>query len=527
VLLTILNTTLNMKKVSLFVKLLLPALFVLTFNNSCTDLEEELFDTLTDENFLKTEEEFIAALGAAYTGLYALGNHGAYHSLQETNSDEVAIPTRGGDWGDAGQWTNSHEHTLKIIDGNVNNAWTFLYAGVNNCNRLIFQFQSLKDGGSVDPALADKFISELRVLRALYYYWLVDTFGNVPLVTRFDVPEDFMPETTPRAQVYDYVVAELELAVPLLEKANNPSTYGRMTYYVGKMIQAKIYLNAEVYTGTEQWQKALDACNEIETSGLFALETSYRNNFITNNSTSREFILSVPFDEVFARGFNVHQMTLHYGSQATYNLLEQPWNGYCSLQEFYEKHDDADARKGNFIVGPQFAADGVTPINDSGVELSDPDGPQVNFTPEINELRPGALRQSGVRIGKYEFKTGATANLSNDMPIFRYSDVLLMKAECLWRLNNGDPNALIYVNQVRNRSYEPDQPLATLTPAALLDERGREMFYEGVRRQDMIRFGVFGQPYGFMLGSSPTDELWPIPISQINVNPNLDQNPGY
>ncbi|MCC6411295.1 MAG: RagB/SusD family nutrient uptake outer membrane protein [Saprospiraceae bacterium] len=515
-----------MKKVSLYVKLLLPALFVLTFNNSCTDLEEELYDTLTDENFLKTEEEFIAALGAAYTGLYALGNHGGYYSLQETNSDEVAIPTRGGDWGDGGQWTNSHEHTLKPTDTNLNNAWTFLFGGVNTCNRLIFQFTELRDGGSVDAELANKFIAELRVLRAMYYYWLIDTFGNVPWVISFDTAEE-MPPTVSRAQLFANVEAELNEAVPLLDKANNNLTYGRMTYYVGKMIQAKMYLNAEVYTGTPRWAEAEAACNEIINSGLFAIEASYTNNFKTDNSGSQEFILAVPFDEVFAQGFNLHQMTLHYGSQATYNLKEQPWNGYCSLQEFYEKHDDADARKNNFIEGPQFAADGVTPILDAGAEASDPDGPQVNFTPELNELRPGALRQAGVRIGKYEFKTGATANLGNDMPIFRYSDVLLMKAEALWRQNPGNTDALDLVNEVRNRSYEPDQPLAALTAEALLDERGREMFFEGVRRQDMIRFGVFGNPTEWMPGSGPNAQLWAIPQSQINANPNLDQNPGY
>lgn len=517
-----------MKKVSLFVKLLLPVLFVLTFNNSCTDLEEELYDTLTDENFLKTEEEFIAALGAAYTGLYALGNHGGYHSLQETNSDEVAIPTRGGDWGDGGQWTNSHEHTLKPTDTNCNNAWTFLFGGVNTCNRLIFQFEELKRTTTEQSTrdLADKFISELRVLRAMYYYWILDTFGNAPWVISFDAAEE-MPPTVPRAQLFALIEAELNAAVPLLDKVNNKQTYGRMTYYVGKMIQAKLYLNSEVYTGTPRYDKAKLACDTIINSGLFALEASYRNNFITNNSGSKEFILAVPFDEVFAQGFNLHQMTLHYGSQATYNLKEQPWNGYCSLQEFYEKHDDTDARKGNFIAGPQFAADGVTPILDGGVEASDPDGAQVNFTPEINELRPGALRQAGVRIGKYEFKTGATANLGNDMPIFRYSDVLLMKAECLWRANASDADALALVQDVSDRSNEPDQPIASLTADILLDERGREMFYEGVRRQDMIRFGVFGNPTQWMPGSAPSYQLWPIPQSQINANPNLDQNPGY
>ena len=505
---------------------MLPLLFLATFNNSCTDLDEKLYDTVTDDNFLKTEEEFISALGAAYTGLYGLGNHGSYFSVQEVSSDEVMIPQRGGDWGDGGQWINAHRHELSPVNPNVDNAWNFLFGGVNTCNRLISQFTQLKEGGSVDGALADKFISELRVLRAMYYYWLMDTFGNVPLVTRFDVAADFKPKTEPRSAIFNYVESELNAAVPLLTKDNNGTTYGRMNYWAGKAIQAKLYLNAEVYTGTPKWVEAAAAADEIIASGLFSLEASYRNNFITNNQSSKEFILAVPFDEVFAQGQNIAQMTLHYGSQATYSLQAQPWNGYCSLQDFYNLHDDNDARKINFIEGPQFAADGVTPIIDAGTETNDPDGPQVNFTPEINEHFPGALRQAGVRIGKYEFKSGATPNLSNDLPIFRYADILLTKAEALWRQSAGDAVALTLVNQVRDRSFK-NSPIAALTAQNLLDERGREMFYEGVRRQDQIRFGVYGNPTDFMPGSPETKELWPIPAPQINVNNQLSQNPGY
>ncbi len=517
-----------MKKLSLFGKLMLPMLFLATFNNSCTDLDEKLYDTVTDDNFLKTEEEFISALGAAYTGLYALGNHGSYFSVQETSSDEAMIPTRGADWGDAHQWVNSHEHDFKPGDSNINNAWGFLYGGVATCNRLIAQFTTLKDAGKVTPALADKFIGELRTLRALYYYWLLDTFGNVPLVTSFDVPSDYKPKTETRLTIYNFVESELRDAVPALSKSNDGTTYGRMNYWAGKTIQAKLYLNAEVYSGTARWAEAAAAAGEIISSGLFSLETSYRTNFVNNNGypNSKEFILAVPFDEVFAQGQNIAQMTLHYGSQLTYNLKEQPWNGYCSLQDFYNLHDDADSRKINFIVGPQFASDGVTPIIDGSVEAADPDGPQVNFTPEVNQIEPNALRQAGVRIGKYEFKSGASANLSNDMPLFRYADVLLTRAEALWRVNNGDAEALQLVNQVRDRSIK-NAAFTSLNAQNLLDERGREMFYEGVRRQDEIRFGVYGNPTEFMPGSAKTKEIWPIPGPQINVNPNLVQNPGY
>jgi starch-binding outer membrane protein, SusD/RagB family len=513
-----------MKKATLYAKVLATGLFVTLFSNACTDLDENLYDSIRQDDFLKTEEEFIAALGSAYTSLYGIGNHGGYHSVQEVASDEVMIPQRGGDWGDGGQWINVHRHEFKPTDPNINNTWNFLFGGVSTCNRLIFQFTELKNAGKADPVLADKFIAELRALRALYYYWLLDTFGNVPIV--FDFADTAAPATKSRAEVYAFVESELAATEVLLDKKNDGTTYGRMTSYVVNAIQAKLYLNAITYTGTAQWGKAVEACNKIINSGLFRIEGNYRANFITNNQASKEIILAVPYDQVFAQGFNLAQMTLHYGSQATFDLQAQPWNGYCSLQEFYESHEAGDARLVNFIVGPQFASDGVTPIIDAGAEANDPDGGQVNFTPQINEHFPGALRQAGARIGKYEFAKGATPNLSNDFMILRYADILLTKAEALYRQNAGDTDALALVNSIRNRAGVA--PFASLNDTNLLAELGREKFYEGQRRQDLIRFGKFLPGYNAWTPSAPaTHILLPIPASQINANNKLAQNPGY
>jgi hypothetical protein len=289
---------------------------------------------------------------------------------------------------------------------------------------------------------------------------------------------------------------------------------------------AKLYLNAEVYTGMARWHDVVTTCDAIINSGVFFLESDYRQLFAVQNEGNPEFILAVPFDETFAKGFNLAQMTLHYGSQATFDLKQQPWNGYCTLQDFYEMHENNDARKQNFIVGPQFAADGVTPILDPQ-GINDPDGPPLNYTPEINQLGPQCYRQAGARIGKYAFKTGANADLDNDMPIFRFADILLMKAEALWRMDPGSAEALELVNLVRNRAFEPDQPLQQLTAKDFLDERGREFFYEGLRRQDLIRFGVYGKPTEFMPGSEPCKEIWPIPLTQLTLGSNIQQNPCY
>lgn len=532
------------------VAILLFGLIVPMTNQSCTNLDEELFSELTEANFPQTEEEFVSALGAAYTSLYQLCNHNSMNSLQEISSDEAMIPQRGADWFDGGQWLRVHRHEMNANEESVNGGWNFCYNGISNCNRLIELFEGLVEEGKVSADDANTFIGELKTLRALYYYWLLDIYGNVPIVTGF-ADAEAQPATRPRAEVYAFVESELAENVPTLTKEKNGQTYARINYWTGKALQAKLYLNAEVFSGTAKWTEAQAAADEIINSGLYSLEANYFDNFSTDNSGSGENIFVIPYDQVFATGFNLPQMTLHYSSQFTFDLQQQPWNGYCSLQEFYNSYDADDLRRdgppgrgyGNFITGQQFLAGGGTEITDPSVEgwvqdtatgewsprvpqpaVFDPDGPGVVFTPEINQHFPNALRQAGARIGKYEFAIGATPELDNDYPIFRYADILLLKAETLMRSgNSGD--ALALVNQVRGRSGAAD--LAALTMDDLLAERGREMFFEGARRQDLIRFGKFGEEWDFKPTSDATKELMPIPANQLNANPNLSQNPGY
>ncbi len=515
-------------------KALLLFVCLLPFNQSCTNLDEQIFSELTAENFPTTEEQFISALGATYTSLYGLLNHGGFFSIQEVSSDEIMIPQRGNDWFDGGIWLRTHRHQFDAVsDGQFNGAWGYLFGGVSNCNRVIELFTTLVADGKVDQAQAAGFIAEVRTLRALFYFWLMDTFGNVPIVTSFS-SADPNPPTKSRAEVFAFVEQELNESVPQLAKAKDGSTYARMNFYAGKFLQAKLYLNSEVYTGKAEWAKAAAATDEIINSGLYSLEADYFKNFNTNNSGSTENIFVVPYDEAQAQGFNLAQMTLHYSSQASFNLQQQPWNGYCTLQEFYESYSNDDKRKGvsgnqqvrgNFHAGPQFASDGVTRLIDSGAEPADPDGQPLTFTPEVNALEPNTLRQAGARVGKYEFALGATPNLSNDFPVFRYADALLMKAEALWRQNPGDAMALALVNQVRTRAGVA--AFATLTANDLLAERGREMFYEGWRRQDLIRFDKFDDPWAFKPASEACKELFPIPFVQLSSNPNLVQNPCY
>ena len=509
----------TMKKILLSGKLLLVGIFLTVFNNACTDLTETTYDQIESKDFLKTEEEIIAAVGAAYTSLYGFMNHNTIFTIQEITTDEMVIPHRGADWLDGGQLLRLHYHTHNPKEDGFNNAWKFCFGGVATCNRL------LETLTSADPKLAAKFTSELKVLRALYYYWLCDLFGNVPIVTAFSKAEA-TPATKTRAEVVTFIESELKTNVPLLDKSRN---YGRMTFYAGQAILAKLYLNSEAYGSAKKYTECIAACDEIIASGLFKIEDNYKANFTFNNDASLENILVVPYDATFAQGFNLVQMTLHYQSQNTFETQEQPWNGYCSLSEFYNSYDSTDTRRANnFLAGQQFSSKGVA-LNDD--QADDPDGKPLKFTPELNQLEPNCYRQAGARVSKYTYKLGSTRNLDNDFPIFRYADILMMKAEAKWRAAGApatyaDAEALKAFNDVRKRAGV--SALTSLTPANMLAERGREMFAEAYRRQDMIRFGAYTKPFQYKTGTDKAcATIFPIPDPQINANKSLVQNECY
>ncbi len=513
---------------------------------SCTKLDENelLYDTVTSDKFFKTDKEFLSAMGAAYTNLY--GFKGALSNVNEVTSDEIVVPTRGADWGDGGHWIRLKLHTYKPADSEINGSWNLLYAGVNTCNRLLATFEP------VGTAQSEAYISELKVLRAIYYYWLLDNFGNVPL--SIDFKDIVPPANSTRKQVYDFIEKEITANVGKLRKTgpNDQSTYGRVNYYTGYAALAKLYLNAEIYTGTPQWDKAIAACDEIINSGKYALTVKYQDNFVKENTGASEFIWAIPFDQVHAKGFNLNHQTLHLESQKTYNMTAQPWNGFASVSEFYNSYIDpvqnpgpqgtvvgldtkgtpttgtVDKRLSNFLVGPQFAADGSRLV-DGGADATDPDGKPITFTPYMNELLPAAWRQSGARIGKYEFYNGMTSDLSNDVAIFRYADFILTKAEAIARKNNNwsDPITMALVNQIRTQHGGVDAFL-TLNDTRFLAERGREMFYEALRRQDMIRFGKYNLSFQWHPADADNHvNILPIPEAQINANQKLKQNPGY
>jgi starch-binding outer membrane protein, SusD/RagB family len=523
-------------------------LIALTFFASCTKLDEKelLYDTVIQDNFLQTDAELASAVAAAYAPLYGFGGNNHQIPLNEVTTDEIVVPTRGADWGDGGHWVRLQQHTYKKDDPTPNNGWNFCYNGILNCNKLVAILETSTSSSA--PA----YIAELKALRAIYYYWLLDWFGRVPVVTDFNVTTP--PANKTRAEVYAFVEQELTASLATLPDGGpqDGPLYGRVTKFVAQTALAKLYLNAQVYTGTAQWDKCIAACDAVINSNKYSLSPNYSAVFSRTNTGNAEIIWAVPYDGIKAGGFNLDMMTLHLNSDKSYNINAQPWNGFATIQEFYQSYIDPVQNPGpqgtvvgldpagtpttgtldkrmlnNFLVGPQYATNGSR-ILDGGADVNDPDGAPLTFTPYINELQPNAWRQSGARIGKFGFYNGMTANLDNDWPIFRFGDILLMKAEATARKNNNwnDGVTLALVNQIRARAGV--DPLASLTASTFAAERGREMFIECFKRQDMIRFGTYNSAWRFHPADASTHvNLFPIPETQLNANPNLTQNPGY
>jgi starch-binding outer membrane protein, SusD/RagB family len=513
-----------MKHIKAFTKFALATVLLVVSTSACTDLKEEVYGEITpDEAAIITSKLSAAEINTAVRSAYdnmaggAFGGHNSVWSIQEVSSDEAIIPQRGGDWYDGGQWLRMHRHEYTKGEDAFKNAWNAIYKGIAICNRLIVQVPLAQ------PAIAPTLVAELRVLRAYYYWQLCDLFGTGPIMTKY--PGDISEATAKtRAELYTFIETEVIAGKASLSKNVNADTYGRLNYWGAQALLVRLYMNAGVYKGAAEWDKAIAAADEIIAGGKYSLEANYFKNFYDDNNLSKENIFVIPFDEVSLKGNQFGQMSGHYETQKTFNLQAQPWNGYCTLAAFYDSYEATDARRNSFLAGPQFAADGTTRLQDDGAD--DPDGKPLTFTKDLNEHFPKCFRQAGCRFAKYKPRLGAPQDLGNDVVLFRYADVLLSKAEAKFRKSAGDADALAIVNSIRTRAGVA--AFASLDEAKLLAERGREMVAEATRRQDLIRFGKYGAATTYHpADTKPCLTVFPVPQTQIDANKNLTQNECY
>lgn len=493
---------------------------------ACTKLDEKLYDQVSDTNFGLNETQLLSLVGPAYSSLGSENRDAIendYFFLQETSTDEIMVPTRGTDWDDNGQWRELWLQTWTASSGSsniMNGAWGWCGYGIGQINRIE---ATLKASTVVTPA-KDQILAELKVLRALYHWMMMDLFGRVPIVADFNTDPNTVTNK-PRAEVFSFIESEINAALPNLTTTVDGSTYGRVTKFTAYALLAKLYLNAVVYTGTPKYAETIAACDAVISSGKYSLNADFFANFsTTNNQTAQEIIFSVPTDKsLYGPGdyggtVRMQLRTLHYSHRATYNLGETPWNGFCSNADFYNKFNDPnDKRKFMFLVGQQYDA--------TGAPLFDGTTPII-LTPTVTSLS-AAQRNEGARSIKYAPEKNSRRQQSNDWVIFRYADVLMMKAEALARQGGGNfALALPIVNQIRARATAA--PLATLSADGFLDERAREFAWEGWRRNDLIRFGKFLDPkQNKPTTTASTRNIYPIPQPRIVANPLLTQNPGY
>ena len=513
---------------------------------ACTDLTVEPQSTVTGANVFTDASAYRSFLAKLYAGLAVTGQQGpagepdiegidegfsqyirAYWQLQELPTDEAVIT-----WGDPGipelvtsQWGSS-------------NAWTTamyyrIYFQVALANEFLRETAPdvLDARGHGDLAEIDQFRAEARALRALSYWHALDFYRNVPLVLEDYQAGDPPPEQATAEEMFAFIESELTEVEGLLP-AVGQAQYGRIDQGVVAMILAKLYMNAEAYGVGARYGEAMTQVERV-IAGPYALDESYRDLFLADNHTSPEMIFAVPFDGERTQTWGGMTFLAHAAVGGPMNAadygLDGGWWGLSVPQQvvaLYENGDDG------FQEGEE------RPDMRSQIFYTT----DMNFV--INDFRNFF---DGYALPKYSnvTSTGAPGTRldfpDTDFPLFRLADAYLMHAELCLRMGGGgcEAQALEYVNQIRQRAFGEGEGMISadeLTLQFVLNERARELVWEGHRRQDLVRFDQFtgGEYLWAFKGGAATGaaiegyrDVYPIPAQELLANPNLDQNAGY
>lgn len=529
----------------------------ITYNSGCTKLHEKLNSTLTSE-------EVTAALGSSGTQLllsaaYAdlagpFGGPLGIGVLQEQSTDESVIPARGGDWDDNGVWRAIHQHKW-------NSDHAQILANFNNLNKINFDATNVL---AFNPSSGQA--AEARFLRAFSLYNLLDLFGQFPVR---EPGEDLLlpPKVYSGEDAVNFIIKELNEILPDLSE-NVPT---KVSSDAAKVLLMKCYLNKGMFLNrkapsfsSEDMNQVISIGESIMNSGKYQYTSNYFDNFTPdNNVTSKEAIFTYPnTGGVSVNSSSVHLywvVTLHYNSW-TGRFGDAGWNGNPTTKSFYasfnttslptafNKSDTVwDTRLGGRVLSNlnSYLTSGIRPgflvgqqYNELGQPIHDRRGNLLIYNPDLSPdgFETGnTLELGGIRCVKYtpdyQYYAGPAGN---DVMIFRYPDVVLMVAEAKMRLDPNDADALALINDLRvsrGANVLSSLPLVNSSnvddPFTLLAERGRELYWENVRRTDLLRFGVFLVPWDLKPDDNERNLLYPIPTQALAANPNLTQNPGY
>lgn len=524
---------------------------VLGITASCTDLDVDVKSKYTEY-----PNDPIAIEGKMsdvyYSFRQALGNN--YNRVQTFSSDEATGVSFGTDYFDKGENIHPSIHNFMSSDDPAS-YWTDLASGITKCNKIIEEFKE-----------TPKVAAPARLMRAFYHFILMDSYGDVPVLDHLPADNEAVVRS-PRKEVAEFIEKEVKECLPDLSDKNDASTYGKPNKWMAEALLVKLYINWGVYTcgdvtkydvattKNSKLDECVKYCDDIIGSGLFNLNDPYRKKFMFDNGPQiKDFIYAMPYDKVSAQG-------LLYGRYRAFRRIDdgdtegyyggkmgKSCAGICAMNpEFADLFClEGDDRNDAVLKGKVFIHDAIT-----GEETDKPyiyKGTQLELTKTIT-LQEGGLATlncgatpDGWRQGYRSIKFYPNPNeysvynryQSNDVPIFRYADIILTKAEAIKRgatATNGDTPQSLF-NQIRSYVHAP---LLDHDPSLqeILDERGREFFDENWRRNDMIRFGTFESEYGFHKHSNPdarfdkTCRILPVPDDILKENTNWEQNPGY
>ena len=548
--------TLQIKKVTMKVfSFLFPLSILLLY--SC-NLDENPRDQITEEEayssadalYRNTVATLYNYIGGKEDGEGLQGTCRGIYDLQTFGSDEAIVPIRGTDWYDGGTWVALYCHSWDAGHEMPKNSWLYLYKVITLCNRSIEQLQAHKDIISTEQLYS--YTSEVRALRAICYWYLLDLFGRVPIITSTDVSRNQLIQSE-RNDVFRFVVSELQASSEYLSLENSVKPgdyYGRVTCPVVFFVLAKLMLNAEVYTDNDwtdgvrpdgskmefdingqkmnAWEATIYYCDILQMLG-YKLEDNYADNFLVHNENSNENIWTIFMDkDLYYNQQQCFFRSWHYRHADAYGFTGE--NGACATRRVLEifKYDteEEDLRFAqNYWAGTVYDYNGETVYDRTN-------NPLTYYPWEVDLDLSGSpyVEMAGARMKKYEVDKNATKDgrlMDNDIVLFRFADVLLMRAEAKFR--NGMDGQADY-DAVRSRSYMPTKEISLQN---LLDERLLELCWEGWRRQDLIRFNQYeslfmgNEDYDKVDESDGHTTVFPIPGDIITLNPNVKQNKGY
>ncbi|MGZ5134624.1 MAG: RagB/SusD family nutrient uptake outer membrane protein [Flavitalea sp.] len=513
--------------------LVLIVLISFVFTCSCKKLNETVGGNLTTGQVANNSAAELlrgvyASLAPTFTSYLDI------FALSDMTTDEAIVPTRGNDWDDNGMWRLLHQHKWDPGHQTIRDCFKSL-AGVVFAATDILQY---------NPNAQQK--AEAKFLRAWAMYWLLDLFDQVPYR---EPGENIVQPAKVRKGIValDYIIGEINDAQPDLP--DGPA--GKANKFAARALLMKCYLNKGVYADRANpsfdpldMDKIIRLADTIINSNKYFFSEKYFDNFCPDNKTKGK-------ENIFTQASNSDGgYLLGLAWSAPLHYKQGGFNGTTTLSDFYNKFESTDKRREavydypnappnpgrrvnvGFLIGPQYDLVVDTLLISS-------ENVPVIFTPEVKNIEPGPdLDNPGIRPIKYApdylnfyfYLSPAT----NDFVYFRFPDVLLMKAEAI--LRGGTPtyagsygiSALSIVNSIRTDPSRNASALSSINLDVLYDERGRELWWENWRRQDMIRFGEYLLPFQEKYyQSDPKYLLFPIPYEQLSVNPNLKQNEGY